>query len=328
MGASHKPKSRAAQRQSRKYTRAARIRAFIIVLALTGAVLVALAAWRLWREHTPTGGTVDIPHLHGLGFSADGEQLIVPAHDGLRIYTIGGWQEPDVPVRDYMGYNPVDSGFYSSGHPGPGSGEINPLGLVKSTDGGQTLTGLGFEGVSDFHLMGVGYYSHAIYVYSPASTSPLPNSLPAGLHYSLDDGNTWQQCALNGIAASLYQIAVHPTEAGMVALATQGGLFLSNDFGDTFSLINAGAVTAAVFAPNASSLLFGALSLSAYDLESGQTETIPFPALTGNIVITNIAVNPVRSAEIALATSEIDVFLSRDRGATWEPIAKNGRGVG
>ena len=26
---------------------------------------------------------VTIPHLHGLDFSADGRQLIVPAHDGL-----------------------------------------------------------------------------------------------------------------------------------------------------------------------------------------------------------------------------------------------------
>lgn len=289
-----------------------------------GAILVALAGWTLWSGNVRSGGAVDIPHLHGLGFSADGEQLIVPAHDGLRIYSNGAWQEPDVPAHDYMGYSPTDFGFYSSGHPAPGSGLNNPLGLVKSTEEGRTLTQMGFEGESDFHLMGVGYFSHAIYVFSPA-----PNSrLAAGMSYSLDDGQIWQQSALNGIAANPIQIAVHPTEPGMVALATQAGLFLSDDFGDTFALVSPGPVTAAAFTPDGNALLFGALGLSLHDLESGQIESIPSPTLTGNNAITNIAVNPVRPAEIALATSEIDVFLSPDKGTTWQPIAENGRGGG
>ena len=317
------PKSKAVRRESRKHARAARDRTLKIIWVFIGALLVGLAGWSLWRGNAP-GGTVDIPHLHGLGFSADGEQLIIPAHDGLRIYSNGSWQEPDVPAHDYMGYSPTDFGFYSSGHPAPGSAFHNPLGLVKSTDGGRTLIQLGFEGESDFHLMGVGYFSHAIYVFNPA-----PNSrLPAGMSYSLDDGQTWQQSALDGIAANPYQIAVHPTEVAMVALATQAGLFLSIDFGDTFALISPGAVTAATFTPDGNALLFGALGLSMYDLESGQSEYIPAPALAGDNAITNIAVNPVRPAEMALATSEIDVFLSPDGGATWQPIAENGRGGG
>ncbi|MGH2537487.1 MAG: hypothetical protein ACRDHL_08850, partial [Candidatus Promineifilaceae bacterium] len=100
---------------------------------------------------------VEFPHIHGLGFSADGRQLFVPAHDGLRLFSNGQWQIPDAAGHDYMGYAPADDGFYSSGHPHPSSGLVNPLGLVKSNDGGQTLTRLGFEGESDFHLMGVGY---------------------------------------------------------------------------------------------------------------------------------------------------------------------------
>lgn len=57
-----------------------------------------------------------------------------------------------------MGYVATDNGFYSSGHPHPSAGLINPFGLIKSSDGGHTLTKLGFEGESDFHLMGVGYW--------------------------------------------------------------------------------------------------------------------------------------------------------------------------
>jgi len=320
------PQSKTERRESRRKSQAQRERAFKTTVGIGVVLLVILGGWNLWRGGVQSGGTVDLPHIHGLGFSADGEQLIIPAHNGLRIYTNGGWQEPDVPAHDYMGYSPADAGFYSSGHPGPGSGEINPLGLVKSIDGGQTLTRLGFEGISDFHLMGVGYYNHTIYVFSPGSNPPIPNSLPVGLHYSLDDGKTWQPSALQGVTASPYQIAVHPTEAGVVALATEGGLFLSSDFGNTFSLVSPGTMTAAAFTPDGKSLLFGALGLSAYNLESGQTETLPAPALTGNNAITHLAVNPARPAEMALATAEIDVFLSPDGGETWQQIATKGTG--
>lgn len=315
------PKSK--RRESRRKARATQDRAFKIFLGLVGALLLAFGGWSLWGRFGP-GATpvVTLRDIHGLGFSADGTQLIVPAHDGLRIYTDQGWQIPNVPANDYMGYSPADMGFYSSGHPGPVSGMVNPLGLVKSSDGGQTLTRLGFEGESDFHLMGVGYFSHAIYVFNPA-----PNSrLPAGMSISLDDGQTWQPSALSGVTASPYQIAVHPTETDVVALATEGGLFLSTDSGNTFTLVSPGAVTAAAFTPDGKMLLFGALSLSAYDLESGQTEPRSAPALTGNNAIINIAVNPVRPTEMALATSEIDVFLSPDGGETWQQIAAGGTG--
>ena len=108
------------------------------------------------RTDRAGGADVEMPHIHGLGFSADGQQLLVPAHDGLRVYAGGRWQVPELPAHDYMGYAPTDNGFYSSGHPAPSAGLVNPLGLVKSTDGGKTLTTLGFQGQSDFHLMGVG----------------------------------------------------------------------------------------------------------------------------------------------------------------------------
>ena len=158
-----------------------------------------------------------MPHTHGLGFSADGSQIIVPAHDGFRIFADGVWQTPALPVHDYMGYAPTNDGFYGSGHPGPASQLVNPLGLVKSTDGGKTLDHLGFEGESDFHLMGVGYASHVIYVVNPA-----PNAkLQVGLFYSVDDGQQWQQSAARGLTVPPTQIAVHPCEAATVALATE-----------------------------------------------------------------------------------------------------------
>lgn len=265
---------------------------------------------------------IEIPHLHGLGFSADGQQLIVPAHDGLRVFADGKWQVPDLPAHDYMGYAPADNGFYSSGHPQAGSQLVNPFGLIKSTDGGKTLTKLGFEGESDFHLMGVGYRNHAIYVLNTGQNS----RLSAGLHYSLDEGKTWKQSAAQGLTADPIQITVHPTDANVLALASVTGLFLSSNHGDTFERIAVTPVTAAAFSPDGTRLVFGSTSLSVYDTGSKETTTMQAPKIDAQDAIGYIAVNPVRTEEIAIATFGKDLFRSTDGGQSWQPIAQDGVG--
>lgn len=283
------------------------------------------------NEQVNSSGEVEIPHLHGLQFSADGRQLFVAAHDGLRVFAEGAWHIPNLPAHDYMGFSATDNGFYSSGHPHPAAGLVNPFGLVKSTDGGQALTKLGFEGESDFHLMGVGYANHALYVLNPA-----PNSrLREGVHYSLDDGQTWKQSALQGITAQPFQIAVHPTEANVVAMATEGGLFLSSDYGDTFERVGESSpVTAVSFSPKGEQLLFGYDKLYTYKLASKQVTALPTPVLSpveGPAVspgapIGYIAVNPVRPDEMVFGTFGKDIYLSKDGGQSWEQIVQAGKG--
>ena len=268
--------------------------------------------------------TVEIPHLHGLGFSADGRQLIVPAHDGLRIFADGAWQVPEVPAHDYMGYAATDTGFYSSGHPALGASLVNPLGLVKSTDGGATLMTLGFAGESDFHWMAVGYRNHAIYV-----LNAVPNSrLGAGLHYSLDDGKTWQQSAAQGLTAQPIQLAVHPIQANTLALATEGGLLLSMDRGASFMPIPpVGQVTAVAFSPDGTQLLAGGTTLMTYNLADGQVTAMRAPQLGAEDAISYIAVNPVQPQELAFATFERNIYRSEDGGQTWQQIVRAGVGV-
>ncbi|MDP9314385.1 MAG: exo-alpha-sialidase [Chloroflexota bacterium] len=312
---------------------------WLMPLIVGVVALLALGGWYFSRTTSETAvsphdhpagtgghthGPVDIPHIHGLGYSGDGTQLIVPAHTGLRIFDEGGWQTPDLPVNDYMGYAATDNGFYSSGHPGPNSNLPNPVGLVKSTDGGQTLTQLGFAGETDFHLMGVGYTNHAIYVLNPA-----PNStLSAGLHYSVDDGKTWQQSAMQGIEAQPMQIAVHPTKANIVALATEAGLYLSADHGNAFERLGpATPVTAATFHPNGEQLLFGTTSLSTYDLDNQQGGSLSSPTLPQKDAISNIAVNPVDAGELTVATFGRNIYLTEDNGQSWQQIVQDGTGT-
>lgn len=316
--------SKASLREARKNAQLRRKRMYQIGFGSIAVVILAYFGWTRINGGGPRDISVDLSHVHGLGFSSEGEQLIVPAHDGLRVYSAGGWQIPPGPRHDYMGYSPVNEGFYSSGHPAAGfSGMVNPMGLIKSVDGGQNLIQLGFQGESDFHLMAVGYFNHAVYVFNGS-----PNSrLSTGLFYTLDDGQTWSQSALGGITQQPFQLAAHPVEANMVALATQGGLFLSVDFGDSFVRLGEPTpVTAVTFAPDGEELLFGAAQLAVFDLATSLVTPLNTPGLDVQDAINYIAVNPVRPDELAIATRGIDLYLSTNRGASWQQIAVKGSG--
>ncbi|EAO9488660.1 hypothetical protein AKL49_25635, partial [Salmonella enterica] len=53
-----------------------------------------------------------LEHVHGLGFSTDGKRILIPAHDGLKAYEEGSWETPEGAKHDYMGFSPVNDGFY------------------------------------------------------------------------------------------------------------------------------------------------------------------------------------------------------------------------
>jgi photosystem II stability/assembly factor-like uncharacterized protein len=172
--------------------------------------------------------------------------------------------------------------------------------------------------------MGVGYQNHAIYL-----LNPMPNSrLSTGMHYSLDDGKTWKQSAMRGVTAQPIQIAVHPTDANVVALATEAGLLLSMDHGETFERLGeATPVTAAAFGPDGSQLFFGLKTLSVYDMATQQIEPVATPSIGIQDAIGYIAVNPVDADEAAFATFERNIYLSQGDGQPWQQIPESGTGI-
>ncbi|HEU4325288.1 MAG TPA: hypothetical protein VFS21_19250 [Roseiflexaceae bacterium] len=262
-----------------------------------------------------------MPHLHGLGFSADGQRLFVPAHTGLRVYENSTWSTPDVPAHDYMGFTVVADGFYSSGHPAPNTTLTNPLGLVKSTNGGSTLQSLGFAGESDFHLLGVGYRSEAIYLLNPSQNT----RMQPGSYVSLDRGASWKPFAARGVDSGPYAITVHPDKSGTLAFPTDVGLLQSTDHGANFTLISPlRPVTAAAYSLDGSHMVFGATSLFSLDLASGVVSPLNSPMLDAEDVFTYIATSPTTPATLAVATQKRDIFLSLNNGATWQQIADNG----
>lgn len=117
---------------------------------LLAAVLAVLAPAAAFADLAVT-----LTHVHGLSYTADGSQLLIPSHYGLAVFSDGRWSKAPGPAHDYMGFSATRDALHSSGHPAPRSGLTNPFGLIKSNDGGKTWQKLGLEGESDFRRLGV-----------------------------------------------------------------------------------------------------------------------------------------------------------------------------
>jgi photosystem II stability/assembly factor-like uncharacterized protein len=270
--------------------------------------------------------TVTLTHVHGLAYSPDGKQLMIPSHHGLAVYRNGKWSKAPGPRHDYMGFSATAKHLYSSGHPAHGSGLVNPFGLIRSRDGGRTWEKLGLEGETDFHLLGTSWNTNAIYVWNPAPSSRMKT---AGLHYTLNEGFAWKRASAAGLGGEPRAIAVHPDDAKMVAVAASEGLYLSRDSGERFVKIEGGGEgLSAFFDLEGRHLWYGAFEgrpkLLRVPLSGGQPAQLALPALKDDAV-SYIAQNPARRLEYAIATFERSVYLSKDGGQSWTQIADRGK---
>jgi photosystem II stability/assembly factor-like uncharacterized protein len=279
------------------------------------------------HHETPPGhaGAVTLTHVHGLAYSADGKQLMVPSHHGLAVYRDGKWSMAPGPQHDYMGFAAARTRLYSSGHPAPGSKLINPFGLIRSGDGGKTWEKLSLEGESDFHLLAASWNTNAVYVWNAEKNSRMP---APGLHFTLNEGFMWQRAAAKGLAGKPRALAVHPGDAKIVAAATSSGIYLSKNSGDSFEPLARGAEGLAVFFDLNGNHLWhstydGNARLLRLELKGGAVAAVALPPLRDDAVA-YIAQNPANPKEYAIATYERSVFISKDAGKTWKRIADRG----
>jgi hypothetical protein len=269
---------------------------------------------------------VTLVHVHGLSYSPDGKRLFIPSHFGLAIYSEGRWRKAPGPEHDYMGFSAARNAFYSSGHPAPGSTLPNPFGLMKSSDGGKTWKNLGLLGEADFHVLAASYGTSSVYVHAATANSRMPQP---GIYHTADDGKTWKRARGEGLSGRLAALAVHPSQGKTVAAATETGLFLSGDQGETFVPLAAGGQATSVHFDLDGTRLWlaghaGKATLRRISLKSRQEETVGIPDMTQDAVA-YIAQNPAKRDEYAIATFTRNVHVTSDGGKTWNQIAEQGR---
>lgn len=193
-------------------------------------------------------------HVHGISADPQSGRVLLATHNGL--FEAGSESAgPISPVIDLMGFAAAGDGrFIASGHPGPGSDLPEPVGLIRSSDGGRTWEQLSRQGESDFHALTatsagvIGFDGelrstedletwHTVdagfHPYSLAGTPAGPAVLATteqGIHRSDDGGKTWT-APKGGPVLLLTAFADEATVAG---IAPDGLVYTSSDAGRTW----------------------------------------------------------------------------------------------
>ena len=102
----------------------------------------------------PSGEDSTVGHIHGLGVDPADGTLYVATHHGL--FHLDGSQPRRIADRwqDTMAFTVAGPGhFLASGHPDLREDLPPHLGLIESTDAGETWQPLALQGEADFHIL-------------------------------------------------------------------------------------------------------------------------------------------------------------------------------
>lgn len=171
------------------------------------------------------GGEVDLAHIHGMGINPADDELYVGSHHGL--FRVTGQADPEQiagRTQDFMGFTVVGPDhFLGSGHPGPDDTDKPPhLGLIESTDAGETWESVSLSGEADFHAMEAEH--DRVYGYDSQSGRVMVSK----------DKKTWDDRA----ELALADIAVSPEEPEEILATTEQGPARSTDGGRNFTPID------------------------------------------------------------------------------------------
>ena len=187
------------------------------VLAVLALAAVLFFAGRGGGSDTSSAAPAGMAHVHGLAVDPADGQLLAASHFGAFRVGEDGEIEQFGPTQDFMGFSVAGPGRYlASGHPGAGQGGPSNLGLIESTDGGNSWDTVSLAGKADFHTLEARHgrvYGHS-----------------GGQLMVSEDKKTWEERA----AIPLADLAVSPDDPETILVTTQQGLGISNDGGRTF----------------------------------------------------------------------------------------------
>jgi hypothetical protein len=183
-----------------------------------------------------------IAHVHGLGVDPADGTLYAATHFGLFRLPEDGSEATRVANRyqDTMGFTVVGpNSFLGSGHPDFREDLPPRLGLIESTDAGQSWQPLSLRGEADFHALHAAHGN--VYGYEAGTGQFMVSS----------DRENWETRS----TFALRDFAVSPGDPDTVLATTGRGLVRSTDGGRTWTPVR--APTLVVLAWDAADRLYG-----------------------------------------------------------------------
>jgi hypothetical protein len=220
---------------------------------VTGALVIGLAVV-FTRENSGTAmpSLLDLSaadpgpiHVHGLGINPKDGSLFIATHTGLWRTALGETQAERVSdqMQDTMGFTVIGPDlFLGSGHPDQVQARergLPPLlGLIESTDAGESWQPIALLGEADFHVL----RSKGSRVYGFDATNER-------LMLSRDAGRTWTE---RQPPAPLVDLAVNPSNLSHLVASGERGLWQSENEGRAWK--PAGGATGLLAWPTAGTL--------------------------------------------------------------------------
>ena len=256
-------------------------------------------------QKTPSTAVTPFGHVHGIGLNPGDDRVYVASHNGVFRLDDGTSTLVAGRAQDTMGFTIASADrFLASGHPGIGSDDPNPLGLISSTDRADTWDPVSLGAEADLHAIDTA--GTLIYAYGSSGT----------IIRSDDDGQTWDAIA----PGEFIDIAADPTSPDQLLATTPTGALLT--ISPDAEPVQVTEAPPMVFVDRTSdgrivgldpsgSVLVGSNDAATWQERSSLGS--PPEALS------------VRS-DTWFAATEDGLFQSRDEGATWDKIVIQGAG--
>lgn len=257
--------------------------------------VVLMATMLLGFGSNANAATLDsVPHIHHLKVVE--KKVLVLTHAGL--FELVGNNDMRLVSEnkfDVMGFTTLGKALFASGHPAEGSKMPNPIGLVKSIDGGLSWKTVSLEGEVDFHFL-------------EGSRTDLygADAQTGNLLYSANSGKRWSSLGTNKFS----DIAVSPKVSGVaVAIMNSDLLITKNAFKSITKIESSLKITQIEWRNSGLYALSGSALYKSTNLGKTWTKLSTFKGAPGILSV---------SDQMMLVTLESSIYTSKNNGKSFK----------